>query len=390
MPLKGIRVIDLSRYAPGPYCTMLMADLGADVIVVEEPPGQGRRVDQEMGISERSKAFLPMGRNKRSVALDLKDERMREAFFRLVDGADVVVEGFRPGVAARLGVDYAAVSRRNPRAIYCSISGYGQSGPHAPLPGHDLNYLSLAGTLGMIGWPGQPPTIPLNVIADFAGGGLYAAFAVLAAVVSRERTGRGQYIDMAMCDGVMSLACLAASDYFSSGIPPRPGEHFLNGSLPCYNVYATSDGRWLSIACMEPWFWKRLCAALGCEQYADAQFESEKFPEMFEFLRRRFREKTRDEWFAELKDQEICATPVYGLEEALADPHARARGMVAELEDPEFGTIRQVGVAPKFSETPGQVRTRAPRPGQHTQEVLREAGYSEEEITALTAPGGDR
>jgi crotonobetainyl-CoA:carnitine CoA-transferase CaiB-like acyl-CoA transferase len=384
MPLKGIRVVDLSRYAPGPYCTMLMADLGADVIVVEEPPGLGRRVDQEMGVSERSKAFLPMGRNKRSVALDLKDERMREAFFRLVDRADVVVEGFRPGVAARLGVDYQAVSRRNPRAIYCSISGYGQSGPHAPLPGHDLNYISLAGTLGMIGWPGQAPAIPLNVIADFAGGGLYAAFAVLAALVARERTGRGQYVDMAMCDGVMSLACLAASDYFSSGIPPRPGEYFLNGSLPCYNVYATADGGWLSIACMEPWFWKRLCAALGCEQYADAQFESEKFPEMFEFLRRRFREKTRDAWFAELKDQEICATPVYGLEEALADPHARARGMVEELEDPEFGTIRQVGVAPKFSETPGQVRTLAPRPGQHTQEVLREAGYSDEEIAALT------
>jgi crotonobetainyl-CoA:carnitine CoA-transferase CaiB-like acyl-CoA transferase len=384
MPLKGIRVVDLSRYAPGPYCTMLMADLGADVIVVEEPPGLGRRVDQEMGVSERSKAFLPMGRNKRSVALDLKDERMREAFFRLVDRADVVVEGFRPGVAARLGVDYRAVSRRNPRAIYCSISGYGQSGPHAPLPGHDLNYISLAGTLGMIGWPGQAPAIPLNVIADFAGGGLYAAFAVLAALVARERTGRGQYVDMAMCDGVMSLACLAASDYFSSGIPPRPGEYFLNGSLPCYNVYATADGGWLSIACMEPWFWKRLCAALGCEQYADAQFESEKFPEMFEFLRRRFREKTRDAWFAELKDQEICATPVYGLEEALADPHARARGMVEELEDPEFGTIRQVGVAPKFSETPGQVRTLAPRPGQHTQEVLREAGYSDEEIAALT------
>lgn len=387
MPLRGIRVVDLSRYAPGPYCTMLLADLGADVIVIEEPPGRGRRVDTEMGVSDRAKAYLPMGRNKRSVALDLKDDRMREAFFRLVDGADVVTEGFRPGVAQRLGVDYETVRRRNPRLIYCSISGYGQTGPYAQLVGHDLNYVSVAGTLGMIGWPGQPPAIPLNVLGDFAGGGLFAAFAVVAALVARQRTGAGQYIDMAMTDGVMSLACLAASDYWSTGEPPRPGSYFLNGALPCYNVYATADGKWLSIACMEPWFWKKLCAALGCEQYADEQFNREKFPEMFACLRRKLKEKTRDEWFAELKDREICATPVYGLEEALTDRHVQARGMVVELEHPDYGTIPQIGVAPKFSETPGRVRTPAPRPGQHTEEVLREIGYTPEEIADLTTRG---
>jgi crotonobetainyl-CoA:carnitine CoA-transferase CaiB-like acyl-CoA transferase len=364
---------------------MLMADLGADVIVVEEPPGAGRRVDQEMGVSDRNKAFLPMGRNKRSVALDLKDAQMREAFFRLVDGADVVVEGFRPGVVKRLGVDYQTVSKRNPRIIYCSISGYGQDGPHAHLVGHDLNYISLAGALGMIGWPGQPPTIPVNMIADFAGGGLFAAFAILAALTARQRTGRGQYIDMAMSDGVMSLACLPASDYFASGDPPRPGEYFLNGELPCYNVYATADDKWLSVACMEPWFWKKLCQALDCEEFIREQFNPEKFEEMFALLRERFKQKTRDEWFAELKQREICATPVYGLEEALADPHARARGMIAELEDPKYGTIRQIGVAPKFSETPGRVRRPAPQPGEHTEEVLLEAGYSAEEIARLTA-----
>jgi crotonobetainyl-CoA:carnitine CoA-transferase CaiB-like acyl-CoA transferase len=385
MPLQGIRVVDLSRYAPGPYCTMLMADLGADVIVVEEPPGVGRRVDHEMGVSDRNKAFLPMGRNKRSVALDLKDGPMREAFFRLVDGADVVVEGFRPGVVKRLGVDYPTVSRHNPRIVYCSISGYGQDGPHADLVGHDLNYISLAGALGMIGWPGQPPTIPVNMIADFAGGGLFAAFAILAALNARQRTGRGQYIDMAMSDGVMSLACLPASDYFASGSPPRPGEYFLNGGLPCYNVYATADDKWLSVGCMEPWFWKKLCQALGCEEFVREQFNPEKYEEIFAFLRQRFKQKTRDEWFAELKQREICATPVYGLDEALADPHAQARGMIAELEDPKYGTLRQIGVAPKFSETPGRVRKPAPQPGEHTEEVLLEAGYSAEEIARLTA-----
>jgi crotonobetainyl-CoA:carnitine CoA-transferase CaiB-like acyl-CoA transferase len=338
-----------------------------------------------MGVSERNKAFLPMGRNKRSVALDLKDEAMREAFLRLAEGADVVVEGFRPGVATRLGIDYQAVKARNPRIVYCSITGYGQSGPHASLPGHDLNYISLAGILGAIGWPGQPPSIPLNILADFAGGGLFAAFAVLAALVSRQQTGVGQYIDMAMSDGAMSLACLAASDYFASGTPARPGEYFLNGAYPCYNVYATADDKWLSVACTEPWFWSNLCRVLGCEEYVEEQFNPDKFPEMFAFLRRKFREKTRDEWFEALKEQEICATPVYGLEEALADPHNRARGMITELEHPEYGRIPQVGVAPKFSATPGRVRTPAPKPGQHTEEVLREAGFSTEEIARLTA-----
>jgi crotonobetainyl-CoA:carnitine CoA-transferase CaiB-like acyl-CoA transferase len=384
MALQGIRVIDLSRHAPGPYCTMLMADLGADVVVVEAPPGVGRHVDQEMGVSERTKAFLPMGRNKRSIAIDLKEEAGREAFLRLVEGADVVVEGFRPGVVERLGIDYASVKQRNPRIVYCSISGYGQDGPHAHLPGHDLNYISLTGLLGMIGWPGQPPSIPLNVVADFAGGGLFAAFAILAALIARQRTGVGQHIDMAMSDGVLSLACLAASDYFATGAPPRPGEHYLNGAYPCYSVYATADDRWLSVACMEPWFWRNLCRVLGCEEFAEEQFNAQKFPEMFGFLRAKFRERTRDEWFAVLKEQEICATPVYDFDEALGDPHHRARGMIAELEHPEYGTIPQIGVAPKLSATPGQVRTPAPRPGEHTEEVLREAGFSAEEIARLT------
>lgn len=377
-------MLDLSRYAPGPYCTMLMADLGADVIVVEEPPAAARRVDAAMGVSDRHKAFLAMYRNKRSVALDLKNEAMREAFFRLVDRADVVVEGFRPGVTARLGVDYETVSRRNPRVVYCSISGYGQTGPHAGLVGHDLNFISLTGVLGMIGWPGQPPAIPVNIIGDFAAGGLFPAFAILAALLARQQTGRGQYVDMAMSDAVLSLACLATGDYLASGTPPRPGQYYLNGALPCYNVYATADDKWLSIACMEPWFWKKLCTVLGCEQYGNQQFNAEKFPEIFAFLRQRIKEKTRDEWFAELTQQEICATPVYGLDEALADPHTRARGMLVEVEDPRFGTIPQIGIAPKFSATPGQVRRPVPRPGEHTEEVLREAGYSAEDIVRLT------
>src|SRR3990172_4555037 len=262
MPLEGIRILDLTRLAPGPFCTMLLGDLGADVIIVEEPPGVGRRFD--IGMSERAQAYNALGRNKRSVGLNLKEPRAQEAFLRMAEKADVVVEGFRPGVVKRLGVDYETVSARNQRIVYCSLSGYGQTGPYAQLVGHDINYISVGGALGAIGWPETPPAIPLNLIADFAGGGLYAAFAILAAIIAREKTG---------------------------------------------------DGEWLSIGCLEPWFWAELCKALDCEEYVPHQGDREKHPEIFEHFRRRFKEKTRDEWFEELRQHDICVAPVYSMEE---------------------------------------------------------------------------
>ncbi len=278
---------------------------------------------------------------------------------------------------------YETIRLRNPRIVYCSLSGYGQTGPYASLVGHDITYISLGGALGMIGWPGQPPTIPLNVIADFAGGGLYAAFAILVAVIARGKTGRGQYVDMAMSDGVTSLLAMVVGQYFGSDHVLRPGQELLNGASPGYNVYETSDGSWLSIGCLEPWFWHELCLALCCEEYVPHQNNREKLPEMFDFFRGKFREKSRDEWFEELRQRDICVAPVYALDEVFADPHVQARGMVAEVEHPEFGTVRQVGIGPKLSETPGSVRSTAPKRGQHTEELLREAGYSDGEIGAL-------
>jgi len=385
MPLEGIRILDLTRQAPGPYCTMLLGDLGADVIVVEEPPGAGRRM--EMGMSERTQAFWALSRNKRSVALNLKEPRAQEAFLRMAEKADVVLEGFRPGVVKRLGVDYDAVKARNERVIYCSLSGYGQTGPYAGLVGHDINYISIGGALGLIGTAGSPPAIPMNIIADFAGGGLYAAFSILAAVIARGQTGRGQYVDIAMSDGVTSLLAFPPSQYFAAGMVPKPGVEMLNGGAPYYAVYETKDGKWLSIGCIEPWFWSELCKALYCEDFIPQQMNREKHPEIFEYMRTKFKEKTRDEWFEELRQRDICVGPVYSLDEVFEDPHVRARGMVTEVRHPEFGAVKQVGVGPKFSDTPGAVRTTSPKRGEHTADLLREVGYADGEIEEMRAAG---
>lgn len=385
MPLEGIRVLDMSGLAPGPYCTMLLADLGADVIVIEATPGAGRRMD--VGGEGRMLAHNPLRRNKRSIGLNLKDPAAQAAFMRLVDGADVVIEGFRPGVVKRLGVDYEAVSKRNPRVVYCSLSGYGQTGPYADLVGHDINYISLGGALGAIGWPGTPPAIPLNVIADFAGGGLYAAFAILAAIIARGKTGRGQYVDMAMSDGVTSLLAMATGQYFGAGIVPKPGSDFLNGGIPAYNVYECKDGKWLSIGSLEPWFWAETCKALGFEQYIPHQNNRQLFPEIFEAFRAKFKEKTRDEWFEELRQRDVCVGPVLSLDEVFENPHVLQRGMLVEVDHPEFGKVKHVGIGPKFSETPGAIRTTGPARGEHTDEVLREAGLSDAEIAALREAG---
>jgi len=387
LALDDLRVIDLSQGIAGPYCTKLLADCGAEVIKVEPPQGDYARTlgpfPDDVPHHDKGGLFIHLNGNKKSVTLDIETESGRTVLRKLLAKADALVESYAPGHLASLGLGYDDLKEEFPDLVYCSITPFGQTGPYASLVGHDINYISIGGALGMTGWPGQPPAIPLNVIADFAGGGLYAAFAILTAVIARERTGRGQYVDMAMSDGVTSLLAMAASQYFSAGRVLRPGEDMLNGAVPSYNVYQASDGKWLSIGCLEPWFWQELCEALGCEEFVPHQNNREKFPEMFDFLRSKFGEKTRDEWFQELRQRDICVAPVYGLDEVFADPHVQARGMIAEVEHPEFGTVRQVGVGPKLSDTPGSVRSTAPKRGEHTEEILRQAGYTEEEIGSL-------
>ncbi len=397
LPLEGMKILDLSRLAPGPYCTMLLGDMGADVLLIEEagtPSGrraaqaaQGPQGADDPNAARRVAAGNSLGRNKRSLRLNLKKDEAREIFYKLVDEADVVLEGFRPGVVKRLGVDYETLSARNPRIICCSLSGFGQDGPYAMNVGHDINYISIGGALGMIGseGPGKRPAIPVNIIADFAGGGLMAAFAILCAVQARERTGKGQNIDVAMSDGVMSLISSMAAMHFASGQEIAPRDSMLNGAVPHYNVYECADGRWFSVGALEPWFYANLCTVMGREDFIEHQAMSDaaKAAEISAHFTAQFKTKTADEWFRLLNEVDVCAAPVLSLSEAFEDPHNIARKMVLEVDVPGGGTVRQVGIAPKLSDTPGEVRGPAPTPGLHTDDVLGELGFDAAAITKL-------
>lgn len=398
MPLEGLTVLDLTRLAPGPYCTMILADLGAEVIKVEEPgPPTGRRAVQAAGLSttppprygvERHSPHWALNRNKKTIGLNLKHDEARQIFYQLADRADVVVEEFRPGVAKRLGIDYDTLSQRNPRLIYCAITGYGQTGPYRDLVGHDINYIATAGCLGMIGPAGGPPVIPHNLIADFAGGGMHGAIGILAALMARQRTGRGQFVDIAMTDGVYSLLVSHLSTYFASGLVPRRGEGMLDGAAPYYNIYETKDGKWLSIGSIEPWFYANLCKALGREDFLPDEFaEGDRREEIRQAFRAIFKSKTRDEWFEILTQHDICVAKVYDLDETAHDPHLRARDMIVEIDHPEAGKVKQVGISVKLSDTPGQIRFLAAPLGAHTEEILSGLGYSNAQIAALREEG---
>jgi crotonobetainyl-CoA:carnitine CoA-transferase CaiB-like acyl-CoA transferase len=390
-PLEGIKVVDLSRLAPGPFCTMILGDLGADVLRVEEPGGgavAASRPQQDPAAAKRAAAFNAVNRNKRSIALNLKDAGAREVLHHLCRGADVFVEGFRPGVVKRLGCDYEALRAMNPRLIYCSLSGYGQTGPYSGLVGHDLNYISFAGMLGLIGPADGPPAIPINVIADMAGGGMHAALGILAAVIARGKTGEGQYVDAAMLDGVFSMLHGVVSAYLSSGRVQARGKEMLSGGTPHYNVYECADGKYLSVGALEPHFWRALCTALGREDFIPRQNDEAQREEQFAFFRRTFKTRARDEWFDFLtRAGDTAVAKVLSVDEVVADPQVRARGLVADVGTVNGEAVRHPGVAHKLSATPGSIRRLGAVRGEHTDEVLRELGYPAERIRALREQG---
>lgn len=385
LPLAGVKVLDLSRMGPGPFCTMLLADLGAEVIKIEQP-GFGiipLDVDEETWA-----AYYAIDRNKRSIILNFKTEEARQVFYEMVKTSDVVLEGSRPGVAKRLKVDYETVKGINPKIIYCSLTGYGQDGPYRDLPGHDINYISVAGALSALAIRDGHPAVPLNMLGDYGGGGLQAAFGIVVALLARGTTGTGQFVDIAMVDGVVSLLTWEASLLFAGGGVPKWGETPLTGAIPCGYVYETKDSGYISIGCFEVKFWENLCRALGREDLIPYQFttgnEKEKVASQ---LKQIFLTKTKEEWFQLLSSKDIPITPVHELDEVFSDPQILHRRMVVEVDHPKLGKVKQVGIGIKFSETPGEIRSTAPLPGQHTEEILVDLGYSKDAIDSMKGTG---
>jgi crotonobetainyl-CoA:carnitine CoA-transferase CaiB-like acyl-CoA transferase len=377
-------VLDLTRLLPGGYCTLLLADLGADVIKVEEP-GRGDYIRWTPPlVNGQSAAHRALNRRKRSISLNLKPAEGKGLLKELAREADVLVESFRPGVMERLGVGFQALSAVNPRLVYCAITGYGQDGPYRDLVGHDINYVGYGGVLSMTGAKGGPPVLPGVQIGDL-GGGTLGALGILAAVAERSRTGRGRFVDVSMLDGVLSWLSIHAASYLATGEVLGSGEGALTGAYACYRVYETSDGRYLTVGALEPQFWRALCDALGCPDLVPDQFGGpERQEEMAGRLQAVFSRRTRGEWLESLRDISACVGPVNDVAEALADPQVLHRGMLAEVDGVAVGP----GPAITF-EPGGQSRTLrgAPDLGEHTAEILSSIGVDAEGLEGLRDRG---
>jgi alpha-methylacyl-CoA racemase len=404
LPLQGIRVLDLSRLLPGGFCSLLLADFGAEVLKVEDT-GAGDYIRwappyyEGAEQSARSALFLSLNRNKRSIRIDLKHEAGRELLLRLVRDYDVVLESFRPGVLDRLGVGYERMREVNPGIVYCAISGYGQNGPKRDAPGHDMNYLGLIGLLGLTGEADGPPVQSSGQIADVGGGSLMAAFGILAALRERDGcparegrpaiagSGKGQLVDVSMADGALSWLAMVAGAYLADGTVPRRGEQQLAGSLICYRPYECKDG-WVTLGALEPKFWQAWCRGVGREDLIEKQFEKPG-SEAHAQVREVFMGRTRAEWEQFACEHECCLEPLLELDEALDSELVREREMVVGIDQPGAERpVRQLGVPVKLGRTPG-AHDQLPGPtlGEHTEEVLRAAGLSEQEIAELLEAG---
>jgi crotonobetainyl-CoA:carnitine CoA-transferase CaiB-like acyl-CoA transferase len=391
--LEGVRVVDFSRLAPGPMAAMMLGDLGADVVKVEEPGG-GRRAQQERALKngddseeQRWRAVSPLERNKRSLVLNLRAAEGKEVALQLITRADVVVEGYRPGVMRRLGLDYDSVRTLNSRLIYCSISGYGQTGPKSASVGHDLNYLAYAGALSLIGTADGRPIVPLNLLADYAGGSLIAVAGILAALVARSANGEGQFVDVSMVDGVIGLLSVEVARLIHSGKTPLAGKTYLTGGVAYYNLYGTQDGRLLSVACNEPAFFRKLCDVLDLPNLPELQFVEEAQAGIAIALTHAFRQKTLSDWMELLDDTQIPIAPVRPLDEVIADPNLHRRKLIVEVEGREHQRVTQAGSPIHLSRTPVNLRWAAPVPGEHTAEILGELGYDATAIARLAEAG---
>jgi alpha-methylacyl-CoA racemase len=368
-PLAGVRVVELAGIGPGPFAAMMLADLGADVVRVDRPGGPGIGVDPAYDVTNR---------NKRSVIVDLKSEDGAASVLDLAERADILIEGYRPGVAERLGVGPEACRARNPKLVYGRMTGWGQEGPLAHRAGHDIAYIALTGTLGMIGEPGEPPAVPANLLGDYAGGSLYLVVGVLAALQHARVTGAGQVVDTAIVDGAAHLSTMIHGMMAAGAWQDRRRANLLDGACPYYGTYATADGRYMAVGPLEQRFYDEFVELLGIPELGPARQDPARWEELRESVAARFRTRTRDEWTAVFEGSDACVAPVLSLREAPGHPHLAARGTFVD-----HGGITQPAPAPRFSATPTSVRGGPAQPGADTADVARDW-----DVPRLTKDGG--
>jgi alpha-methylacyl-CoA racemase len=367
-PLDGIRVVDLTTLSPGPFCSMMLADFGAEVIRIE-PIGGGRNIPLD-----------PMGRGKKSLCVNLTDSRGAELVRRLASTADVFVEGFRPGVVERLGLSYAPLRDRNPAIVYCSVTGWGQEGPAARTAGHDINYLARSGALAPIGRRGLPPNPPLNLVGDMGGGGLLAAFGIVTALLARSHTGNGQYIDAAMLDGA-ALLNIQTMAVYQAGMPVGRGTGYLDSGAPFYDCYETSDGKFMAVGAIEAKFFDTFWRLIGAAGTYD-QNDTAQWPRVKDEVARQFRTRSRDEWVSVFAEADACVSPVLELNEVAHDAHNQSRHVFGDHD----GVVLP-NAAPCFAGIDRDSHRPAPAPGQHSTEILRSLSCTAAEIETLRADG---
>jgi len=389
LPLEGVRILDLSRYLPGPFCTQILADFGAEVIKVEDPKGGDLGRSLTPCIEGESARFYTVNRNKKSISLDLRKKEGKAIFKKLVASADVVVDQFRPGVMAQMGLGYDQLREINERLIYCAITGYGLTGPLRDVAGHDLNYLSLAGVTGLTGTYQGPPAMSGVQIADIAGGTLYAVIAILLALASREKNGKGQLCDVAMLDGSISLLAYTLGEWSGWGRLPERGNDVLTGGYACYNVYQTKDNQYVSLGAVEDKFWAEFCERIGRPEYIKMQWDTAQQPEVIADVKEIMRGKTRDEWVEFFVSSDICFTPVLTLEEMCEQPQVVAREMILKLRNVRNSgkDVALTGVPVKLSETPGKAVLTFPKLGEHNEEILTAMGFSAADMERLRRDG---
>jgi crotonobetainyl-CoA:carnitine CoA-transferase CaiB-like acyl-CoA transferase len=394
-PLEKLKVLELIRVPPGAFCTMMLADMGAEVLKIETPPATPSATETQQ--AERRAAFHFVNRNKRSIAINLKKPDGQKLLHQLAADADVLVEGFRPGVMARLGGDYDTLKRVNSRLIYCSLSGYGQDGPYRDLPAHDINFLAIAGVLDLIGEPDRSPAIPINLIADYAGVSLHGVVGILAALLARQRTGSGQLVDVSYLDTTLALLAVTPmmQVFLREGTRSQRGAGLAGGAYPQYTTYETADGKTLAVGCMDAEQWRAFCKTLGlgelsktvadetCSDHeADGTAEAAKAA-----VQAVLGQRTRDEWFSIFRDKQVSVAPVHTVDEAFDDPQVLARRMAINVTHPRHGSALQAGIAINLSDTPGSLRRAGPSLGEHTDEVLETLGCDETRRDELRQAG---